>query len=381
MNLELTPEQRAARAEARAFVNAEVAPHAGRWDREEAIPAGLIDKLRQRGDLGSLIAPEWGGRGRDMITYGLLTEEIGRGCSSVRSLLTVHDMVAHAIQRFGSKEAKERFLPALARGEILGALALSEPNAGSDIGGIETTACLDGKAEGDAWVLRGRKKWTTFGQIAGLYLVFAKVEGKAAAFLLERDTPGLTVTPLRGITGTRASLLAELSIDGCRVPASHLVGKVGLGISFVANYTLEQGRYSVAWGAVGLLQACLDACREYTATREQGGKPLAEHQLIQAMLTDMIVNVRAARLLCLRAGWLRESRDPAAAAETMAAKYFAAVKAAQAANDAVQIHGANGCTEEYPVGRYLRDSKVLEIIEGSTQIQQINIPRFVFPEL
>jgi glutaryl-CoA dehydrogenase (non-decarboxylating) len=380
VKLELTPEQRAFRAEARAFVAAEVAPHAGRWDREEAIPTELIAKLRERGDLGSLIAPEWGGRGRDMITYGLLTEEIGRGCSSVRSLLTVHDMVAHATQRFGTKEAKERFLPALARGEILGALALSEPNAGSDIGGIETTAVQDG----DAWILHGRKKWTTFGQIAGLYLVFAKVgkaDGKATAFLLERDTPGLTVTPLGGITGTRASMLAELAIDGCRVPSSHLVGKVGLGISFVANYTLEQGRYSVAWGAVGLLQACLDACLEYTAGREQGGKKLAEHQLIQAMLTDMIVDARAARLLCLRAGWLRESRDPAAGAETMAAKYFAAVKAARAANDAVQIHGANGCTEEYPVGRYLRDSKVLEIIEGSTQIQQINIPRFVFPEL
>jgi glutaryl-CoA dehydrogenase (non-decarboxylating) len=377
VKIELTPGQRAARDEARAFVAAEIAPHAGRWDREEAIPRELIDKLRERGWLGSLLPPEQGGLGLEMIRYGLLTEEIGRGCSSVRSLLTVHDMVAHATQRFGTREAKERFLPRMARGETLGALALSEPNAGSDIAGIETTAVQ----QGDDWVLRGRKKWTTFGQIAGLYLVFAKVDGKPTAFLLERETPGLTVTPLRGITGTRASQLAELAIDGCRVPASHLVGKVGLGISFVANYTLEQGRYSVAWGAVGLAQACLDACREYTAARVQSGKPLAEHQLIQAMLTDMIVNVRAARLLCLRSGWLRETRDPAAPAETMAAKYFAAVTAARAANDAVQIHGANGCTEDYPVGRYLRDAKVLEIIEGSTQIQQINIPRFVFPEL
>jgi len=377
MKLELTGAQRAVRDEVRAFVAAEIAPHAGRWDREEAIPGDLITKLRERGWLGSLIAPEWGGRGQEMIAYGLLTEEIGRGCSSVRSLLTVHDMAAHAVQRFGTKEAKERFLPAMARGEILGALALSEPNAGSDIAGIETTAVPDG----DGWILTGRKKWTTFGQIAGLYLVFAKVDGKPAAFLLERDTPGLTVTPLRGITGTRASLLAELAIDGCRVPASHLAGKVGSGISFVGNSTLEQGRYSVAWGAVGLLQACLDACREYAAVRLQSGKPLAEHQLIQAMLTEMTVNVRAARLLCLRAGWLRETRDPAAAAETMAAKYFASVAAAKAANDAVQIHGANGCTEDFPVGRYLRDAKVLEIIEGSTQIQQINIPRFVFPEL
>ena len=379
MQLELTPEQRAARAAARAFTAEEITPHAGRWDREEAVPGALIDKLRERGYLGSLVAAEWGGRDIDMIAYGLITEEIARGCSSVRSLLTVHDMVAHATQRFGTKEAKERFLPAMARGAILGALALSEPNAGSDIAAIETTAAQ----KDDGWVLNGRKKWTTFGQIAGLYLVFAKVhqEGtKPTAFLLERDTPGLSVTPLRGITGTRASMLAELAIDGCRVPASHLVGKVGLGISFVANYTLEQGRYSVAWGAVGLLQACLDACKEYTAVRHQSGKPLAEHQLIQAMLTDMTVNARAARLLCLRAGWLRASKDPAAPAETMAAKYFAAVAAAKAANDAVQIHGANGCSEEYPVERYLRDAKVLEIIEGSTQIQQINIPRFVFPE-
>jgi alkylation response protein AidB-like acyl-CoA dehydrogenase len=377
MNLELTGAQRAVRDEVRAFVAAEIAPHAGRWDREEAIPGELIAKLRERGWLGSLITPEWGGRGQEMISYGLMTEEIGRGCSSVRSLLTVHDMAAHAVQRFGTKEARERFLPAMARGEILGALALSEPNAGSDAAGVETVA----EQKGEDWILTGRKKWTTFGQIAGLYLVFAKVDGKPTAFVLERDTPGLTVTPLRGITGTRASLLAELAIDGCRVPASHLVGKVGLGISFVGNYTLEQGRYSVAWGAVGLLQACLDACREYTASRVQYGKPLAEHQLIQALLTDMIVNVRAARLLCLRSGWLRETRDPAAAAETMAAKYFASVAATKAANDAVQIHGANGCTEEFPVGRYLRDAKVLEIIEGSTQIQQINIPRFVFPEL
>ena len=379
MKLELTPEQRAVRDEARAFVAAEIAPHADRWDREEAVPRELIGKLRERGWLGSLVAPEWGGRGQEMISYGLLTEEVGRGCSSVRSLLTVHDMAAHAVQRFGTKEAKERFLPALARGEILGALALSEPNAGSDIASIETTAVQE--QDGDGWILNGRKKWTTFGQIAGLYLVFAKVDGKPTAFVLERDTPGLTVTPLRGITGTRASQLAELAIDGCRVPASHLVGKVGTGISFVANSVLEQGRYSVAWGAVGLLQACLDACREYAAARVQSGKPIAEHQLIQAMLTDMTVNVRAARLLCLRAGWLRETRDSAAGAETMAAKYFASVAAAKAANDAVQIHGANGCSEDYPVGRYLRDAKVLEIIEGSTQIQQISIPRFVFPEL
>ena len=376
MKLELTAEQREARAGFRAFVAAEIAPHAGRWDREEAIPPQLIGRLREQGYLGSNVAAEHGGAGRDMIAYGLLTEEIAKGCSSVRSLLTVHDMVAHAVQRWGSREQKERYLPLLARGEILGALALSEPNAGSDAKSIETTAA----DAGDDWVLAGRKKWTTFGQIAGLFLVFAQVEGRAAAFLVERETPGLSVRPLKGILGTRASMLAEIELAGCRVPKASLLGRVGFGISHVAAAALEHGRYSIAWGSVGIVQACLDACRTYASERRQFGAPLADHQLIRRMLTDMIVDVRAARLLCLRAGWLRGAGDPGAFMETMAAKYFASRLAVRAANDAVQIHGANGCSEDYPVGRYLRDAKVMEIIEGSTQIQQITIPLFEFQE-
>lgn len=377
MNLELSPEQRAARDEIRAFVLAEIAPHAGRWDREAAIPAGLIARLRERGDLGSNVAREHGGLGRDMIAYGLLTEEIGKGCSSVRSLLTVHDMVAHAIQRWGSQAQRERWLPAMARGEILGALALSEPEAGSDAKSVQTTAVEDG----DAWVLDGRKKWTTFGQIAGLFLVLAQAGGKPTAFLVERETPGVTVKPLAGITGTRASMLAEIFLDGCRVPKENLIGRPGFGLSAVVSAALEHGRYSVAWGSVGVGQACLDASRAYAAERRQGGGPIADHQLVRRMLTNMIVEVRAARLLCLRAGWLRQQGDPGAAGEIMVAKYYASTMATRAAADAVQIHGANGCSEDYPVERYLRDSRVLEIIEGSTQIQQINIPLFELPEL
>ncbi|HEX9945443.1 MAG TPA: acyl-CoA dehydrogenase family protein [Thermoanaerobaculia bacterium] len=376
MKLELSAEQRAARAEFRAFAAAEVAPHADRWDREGAIPPELIGRLRERGYLGSNVSPQYGGCGRDMITYGLLTEEIARGCSSVRSLLTVHDMVAHAIHRWGSREQKETYLPRMARGEVLGALALSEPNAGSDAKSVETTAA-DG---GDVWVLNGRKKWITGGQIAGLFLAFAQVDGQPAAFLVEREAPGLTVQPLQGIVGTRASMLAELLFADCRVPKGQLVGRPGFGISHVAAAALEQGRYSVAWGAVGIVQACLDACRTYAAERRQFGAPLADHQLIRAMLTDMIVGVRAARLLCLRAGWLRDAGDPGAFMETMAAKYFASRLATRAANDAVQIHGANGLSEDYPVARYLRDARVTEIIEGSTQIQQITIPLFEFQE-
>lgn len=380
MNLELSPEQRAARAEFRAFVAAEIAPHADRWDREAATPAALIDQLRERGYLGSNVAREWGGAGRDMIAYGLLTEEIGRGCSSVRSLLTVHDMVAHAIQRWGSPAQKQRYLPAMARGEILGALALSEPEAGSDAKSVQTAAVLSGEGAGDAWVLDGRKKWTTYGQLAGLFLVLAQADGKPTAFLVERETPGVDVRPLHGITGTRASMLAEIFFEGVRVPKENLLGRPGFGVSHVISAALEHGRYSVAWGSVGLGQACLDASKAYAAGRRQFGVPIADHQLIRRMLTNMIVEVRAARLLCLRAGWLRDAGDPGASGEIMVAKYYASTMATRAANDAVQIHGANGCSEDYPVGRYLRDSRVMEIIEGSTQIQQITIPLFELQE-
>ncbi|MEA2563399.1 MAG: hypothetical protein QOH06_4903 [Acidobacteriota bacterium] len=375
MRIELTPEQRALRSEVRAFVQQEIAPHAGRWDREEATPREIVDKLVERGWLGSMVPAEHGGKGLDMISYGVLTEEIGRGCSSIRSLLTVHDMVCRGILRWGSQRQKESWLPRLARGEVLGAFALSEPGAGSDATGIETKAIeLDG-----GYALDGTKKWITYGQIADLYLLFAKLDGKPTAFLVERETPGLTVTPLRGILGTRASMLAELKLEGART--ENMVGRPGFGVSHVVGAALDQGRYSVACGSVGIAQACLDASLAYARERQQFGQPLFEHQLIRAMLSDMIANVRAARLLCMRAGYLRDIGDPGAIAETSVAKYFASTTANRAAADAVQIHGGNGCHEDFPVSRYFRDAKVMEIIEGSTQIQQSTIARFELEEL
>ncbi len=375
MKIELTPEQRALRSEVRAFVQQEIAPHAGQWDREEATPRGIVDKLVERGWLGSMVPAEHGGKGLDMISYGVLTEEIGRGCSSIRSLLTVHDMACRGILRWGNQRQKESWLPRLARGEILGAFALSEPEAGSDAMSIQTKAVeVDG-----GYALDGTKKWITYGQIADLYLLFAKLDGKPTAFLVERETPGLTVTPLRGILGTRASMLAELKLEGART--EDMVGRPGFGVSHVVGAALDQGRYSVACGSVGIAQACLDACLAYARERQQFGQPLFEHQLVRAMLSDMITNVRAARLLCMRAGYLRDTGDPGAIAETSVAKYFASTTANRAASDAVQIHGGNGCHEDFPVSRYFRDAKVMEIIEGSTQIQQSTIARFELEEL
>lgn len=376
MRLELLQVQREARLRFRSFAQEKIAPFAAQWDREQRLPLEIIGELRAQGYLGAL-HPRHPGGPLDAITYGLLTEEIARACSSVRSLLTVHDMVALGIWRWGNRDLKEEFGDAVADGEVICALALSEPETGSDAAAVATEAVL----LGDEYVLTGRKKWITFGQIAGLFLVLARCEGQLAAFVVPGSTPGLSRVAMTGIVGTRASLLAELKLEQCRVPKRYLVGRAGFGFSHVVSSALDLGRYSVAWGSVGIAQACLDACLEYTATRKQFGAAIREHQLVQRRLTDMIADTRAARLLCYRAGYLRETEDPGATAETMVAKYFASRVAVRAANDAVQLHGANGLTEEYHVARYLRDAKVTEIIEGSTEIQQITIPRLGFAEL
>jgi glutaryl-CoA dehydrogenase (non-decarboxylating) len=234
--------------------------------------------------------------------------------------------------------------------------------------------------DGEEYVVDGTKRWTTFGQIADLFLVFVRCEGQPTALLVERDRPGVRVEPMRGLLGTRASMLAEIRFEGCRVPRGNLLGRIGFGLTHVVATALEQGRYSVAWGAVAVAQACLEASQRYATERRQFGVPIGDHQLVRAMIADMIANVRAGRLLCCRAGHLRSIGDPGAHAEVMVAKYFCARMAAKVASDAVQIHGAVGCSSEAPVARYLRDAKVLEIIEGSNQIQQITIPRFTFDE-
>lgn len=371
MRLELSGAQREARLRFRQFVKEHVTPYAGEWDREERVPLELIERLRENGYLGSPVSVDAGGGGLDAITYGLLTEEFARGCSSVRSLLTVHDMVALAVWRWGSRELKAKVGTAAAKAELLCALALTEPDVGSDAAAVQTEA----RAEGDGYVLNGRKKWITYGQIADLFLTLVRCDDKLTAFLVPADAKGFARRPQHGIAGTRASLLAELEFDQCFVPASHLVGRIGFGLSHVVGAALDHGRYSVAWGAVGIAQACLDACLEYTSSRKQFGVELSQHQLVQRKLTNMITDTRAARLLCYRAGYLRQNGDPGAASETLVAKYFASKAAVRAANDAVQLHGANGLSEDYPVERYLRDARVTEIIEGSTQIQQITIAK------
>jgi glutaryl-CoA dehydrogenase (non-decarboxylating) len=369
MRIELTPQQQESQASFRAFVQKEIQPNADRYDREERVPLEIIQRMAEQGYLGAIISPEYGGTGMDMITFGLLNEALGRGCSSLRSLLTVHSMVGYAISRWGSKAQKTHWLPRLAAGKTIAAFGLSEPEVGSDAKSIQTTATSNEQG----YSLQGRKKWMTYGQIADLFLIFARNGSSISAFLVERDTPGFSTSPITGILGTRASMVAELFLDGCQISAQNLLGGRGFGLASIASSALDIGRYCVAWGSVGILRACLEDSLNYSSQRKQFGVYLKEHQLIQQMLTEMITNLSAARLLCLQAGYTKDQGDPNTVMQTWTAKYFASVKAVQSANDAVQLHGANGCSSEYSVQRYMRDARVMEIIEGSTQIQQITI--------
>jgi alkylation response protein AidB-like acyl-CoA dehydrogenase len=356
------------RAAARAFVDARVVPAAGAFDTREQIPLSFLAEVAELGVWGGLVPRQAGGLGLDMAALGAVHEEFGRGCSSLRSLLTVHSMVAWVISRRGTAEQRAQWLGPLAAGEVLAAFCLSEADAGSYTAGIATTA----RRKGDAWVISGRKKWITGGQIAGLYLVFARTEPGMSAFLIPADA-GVEVKPISGLLGTRASMVAELIFDDVCVPLGAMIGPGGFAPGFVLTAALDIGRYSVACGSVGIIQACLEATADYAQARHVGKTPLSEFQLTQVKLADMVTAAAAGRALCERAGRLKDAGDEATVVATWVAKYFASRAAVKAACDAVQVHGANGCTDSYPVARYYRDAKIMEIIEGSSELQQITI--------
>lgn len=357
------------RAFARSFVDEYIAADADVHDRRGVIPEELLARIGDAGLWAPFLPPELGGFGTDLVTLGEIHEEVGRGCSSVRSLLTVHTMLSWALQRWGSETQLRQWGPELAAGRTLGAFCLSEPGVGTDTGAITTNAA----PKGEGWVLNGVKKWITNGQRADLFLVFARGPASTVALLVPRDTPGVHVTPINDMLGTRASMLAEVSFTDVALGRDALLGPSGFAAGMVLTGTLDLGRYSVAVGSVGILQACIDACVDYSGRREVGGSLLRELPLIQAKLSDMVTDVRAARLLCAEAGRLKDIGDSATIMATWVAKYFASTAAARHATEAVQLHGANGCSPDYPVGRYYRDSKVMEIIEGSNEIQRTTI--------
>jgi alkylation response protein AidB-like acyl-CoA dehydrogenase len=355
--------------EIKSFVKNVIEPNAALVDKTEEIPNELLAEIKKSGFLGATINKKYGGLGYDNKTLCVLHEETGKGCSSFRSMLTVHGMVSVAIERWGTEEQKNKYLPLLVTGEKIACFALSEPDAGSDISQIQTTAELIG----EQYIVNGNKKWITFGQIADLFLVFVMCNGKPTAILMDRETEGFEITPIKGLLGARGSMTAMLKFENCKVDKDRVIGREGLGFSHVALNCLDYGRFSVASGCVGLAQACLEASLDYSKKRKCSGKPIRKHQLILKKITEMAVNIEAARLLCQKAAYLKDRMDPKSIMATWHAKYFAAKTVTWVSSEAVQIHGANGCINTYPVERYFRDAKINEIIEGSNEIHELMI--------
>ncbi len=376
MDFDLTPEQQAIRTLARDFADREIAPGARERDRTETFPADVLRKMAPIGFLGGPVPEEYGGMGVDMISHSLITEEIGRVDSSVRTTLSVQiSLVEMTILRFGTEAQKRTYLPALCTGEIIGCFGLTEPEVGSDATKLRTTA----KPDGDGWVLNGRKMWISNGSVSKLALVFAQADPSKGhqgitAFVLERERDGYGSQAIHGKLGLRSSDSSELILENVRVPDSARLGEIGEGFK-IAMTSLDGGRYSVAAGAVGVAQACIDASVAYSTQRQAFGKPIAGHQLVAELIADMIVETEAARLLVWRAGQLKDRGAPSTR-ETSIAKLYASEAAQRAADGAIQIHGGYGFSDEFPVERYWRDARVNRLYEGTTQIQKLIIARF-----
>jgi alkylation response protein AidB-like acyl-CoA dehydrogenase len=375
IDFELTDEQRLIRETARDFADREIIPVARDNDRNERFDTDLVKKLGDMGYLGPIVSEEYGGRGLDYRTYALIVEEIGRGDSSARTVVSVQtSLVCSSIERWGTEEQKHQYLPRLCTGEILGCFGLTEPNTGSDAANLATRA----EKTDSGWKITGQKQWISMGNYAKVALVFAQTDPEQkhrglAAFLVPTDSPGFSSSAIHGKLGLRASDTAELSLDGVEVSDDALLGAVGDGFK-VAMSALDSGRYSVAAGCVGICQGCVDASVEYSKTRIQFDRPIASFQLVQEMIADMVVDTEAARALVWRAGWLKDTGKPNTT-ETSVAKLYATEAAVRSANNAIQVHGGSGYVDDYPVERYLRDARVTTLYEGTSQIQKLIIGR------
>ncbi|MFE0462044.1 acyl-CoA dehydrogenase family protein [Kitasatospora sp. NPDC058965] len=374
MNLELSEEQAAVRTLAAEFTDREIAPFAAAWDRAESIDRAVVGKLGKLGFLGLTIPEEYGGSGGDHLAYCLVLEELGRGDSAVRGVVSVSlGLVGKSINSYGTEEQKRHWLPRLCSGEALACFALTEPGTGSDAANLTTKAVRDG----DEWVISGAKMFITNGTWAEVALVFARTGEPGhkgiTAFLVPTDTPGLERREIHGKLGLRGQATAELTFDAVRVPDGARLGAEGKGFS-VAMSALAKGRMSVAAGCVGIIRAALDAAVRYATEREQFGKPIASYQLVQELLSDIAVDLDAARLLTWRVADHIERGLPFAT-ESSVAKLYASEAAVRAANNALQVFGGYGFIDEYPVGKLLRDARVMTLYEGTSQVHKLLIGR------
>jgi butyryl-CoA dehydrogenase len=375
VDFELTPEQGEIQALARDFAQAEIEPHAAEWDREHRFPAELYPKLAELGLMGVCVPEEYGGAGADFVSYILVLEELSRADAGVGVTVAVHtSAVTLPILGFGTDEQRARFVPPLARGELLGAFALTEPEAGSDAGSLRTAATQDD----GGWHLSGTKRFISTARQAGTFLFFARTDptstsaGGVSAFVLDADHVRVTRDEEKlGLNSTTTSdLVVDAYVDGDR-----LLGDEGKGFT-IAMSTLDGGRIGIAAQAVGIAQAAFDAARAYALERKQFGKPIGEQQAIQHKLANMSMEIDAARLLVLRAAWLKQRGRPHTE-EGAKAKLFASETARRQTAEAIQIFGGYGYTKEFPVERFYRDAKITEIYEGTSEIQRLVIARSV----
>jgi butyryl-CoA dehydrogenase len=365
----------------RKFAEEELAPIAYEIDRESRFPWEVIEKMRPLNFFGLQVPRAYGGADVDSISYAITIEEISRVCAAVGLCVTVHNSVgAYPIVRFGTKEQKETFLPRLASGERIGAFCLTEANAGSDAGGVETNAVQDG----DGYVINGTKIFVTNGGICGCALIFAVTDAEnprraASVFIVENDTPGFSVGEIEDLCGMRANPVSSLFFEDCRVPELNLLGRPGDGLK-IGLATLDTGRIGIAAQALGIAQSAFEASVKYSKERQQFGKPISSFQTIQNYLADMSTEIDAARLLLYRACALKDEGRPFGP-ESAKAKLYCSAVASRVSSLAVQIHGGYGYSKEYDVERYFRDAKVTEIYEGTSEVQRMVISRAILSSL
>lgn len=357
------------------FAKNEVAPQAAEIDASQEFPWGLVQKMGELGLMGLPIPEQYGGSGQSFVLFALVIEELCRACATTGLIMDVNvSLCGEPILMFGNEEQKKKFLTPLARGQKLGALAMTEPEAGSDAAGIKTRAVRDG----DSYILNGQKVFITNGEVASTYVVTAVTDPTKGTrgisdFIVEKGTPGLSFGPKLHKLGITASSTTDVIFEDCRIPAANLLGEEGMGFRITME-TLDAGRIGIAAQAVGIARAALEDAVDYAKQRKQFGQPIADFQGIQFMLADMATQIDAARLLTLRAAELRQRHIPCSKESAMA-KCFAGDTAMKVAVDAVQVFGGYGYIKEYPVERHLRDAKITQIYEGTNQIQRVVIAR------
>jgi glutaryl-CoA dehydrogenase (non-decarboxylating) len=377
MNFEFTEEQQLLRKTVRQFVDKEIMPYVGEWDANHHFETNIIKKLADLGLMGVCIPERYGGSGMDYNSLAIVCEELERGDTAFRTAVSVHTgLNSLTLLQWGNEYQKQTYLVPQAKGEKIGAFGLTEPGAGSDVAALSTTATRDG----DDYILNGQKTWISLCDVADHFLVFAytdksKKHKGISAFIVERTMPGFSSKAIKGKLGIRAGNTGELFFDNVRVPKENLLGEEGEGFK-IAMSALDNGRFTVAAGACGLIMACLEASVKYCHERKTFGKEIGRHQLVQQMIANMEAGLQMSRLLVYRAGELK-NKGQRNTRETSLAKWQACDFANKAADDAVQIHGAYGYSNEYPVERYLRNSKAPVIYEGTREIHTIMQAEYV----